>query len=84
MITRGTCLGASLVCIFVCADDLPTGDETGPAAEGVCGTGILMCVFLVNVFTAVEEHGKGLKQQRLTLGSSRVSILILAHFSPCK
>ena len=35
---RGTCLGASLVCIAVCtaADDSPISDEIGPVAEGVC------------------------------------------------
>ena len=35
---HGTCLGASLVCISVCAvaDDSPVNDEIGPAAEGVC------------------------------------------------
>ena len=34
--TCGTCLGALLVCIAVCAvtDDLPISDETGSAAEG--------------------------------------------------
>ena len=47
----------TLVCISVCtvADDLPTSDETGPVAEGVCSIGILMCVLCVNVFTVVEE-----------------------------
>ena len=34
MVARGTCLGASLVCIAVCdvADDSPISDETGLAA----------------------------------------------------
>ena len=60
-IARGTCLGVSLVCIAVCAvaDDSPISNETGPAAEGVCSIGILMCVQCVNVFTAVEEIWEG-------------------------
>ena len=40
------------------SDDLRIRDETGPAAEGACGIGILMCVRCVNVFTAVEELGE--------------------------
>ena len=62
---HGTCLGASLVCIAVCAvaDDSPISDETGPTAEGVCSIGILMCVLCMNVFIAVEELREGLKQQ---------------------
>ena len=53
----GTCLGAMLVCIAVCAvaDDSPKSDETGLATEGVCSIGILMCVLFVDVFIAVEE-----------------------------
>ena len=48
------------MCIYVSAvaDDLPTSDETGPAAEGVCSIGILVCVF-GNVFTAMEEVWEG-------------------------
>ena len=63
MFTRGTCLGALLVCISVCAvaDDSPTSDETGPAAEGMCNIGILMCVLFVNVFPAVKELWEGLE-----------------------
>ena len=58
---HGKCLGASLVCISVCAvtDDSPISDETGPAAEGVCIIGILTCVLFVNVFIAVEELWEG-------------------------
>ena len=52
MFAHGTCLGASLVCIAV-ADDSPISNETGPAAEGVCSIGILMCVLCVNIFIAV-------------------------------
>ena len=61
MFTHGTCLGAMLVCISVgaVADDSPTSDETGPAAEWVCSIGILMCVLFVNVFIAVEELWEG-------------------------
>ena len=42
---HGKCLGVSLVYIAVCAiaDDLPTTNETGPVAEGVCSIGILVC-----------------------------------------
>ena len=49
------------VCISVCAvaDDSPTRDETGLAAEGVCSIEILMYVLFVNVFTAVEELWEG-------------------------
>ena len=36
-----------------------TCDDTGPAAEGVCSIGILMCVLLVNVITAVEGLWEG-------------------------
>ena len=50
-----------MVHVSVCAvaDDSPTSDETGLAAEGVCSSGILMCVLVVNVFTAVEELWEG-------------------------
>ena len=50
-----------MVCIAVCAViyDLLIRDETGQAAEGVCSIGILMCVLLVIVFTAVEELWEG-------------------------
>ena len=43
---HGTCLGASLVCIAVCAvaEDSPISNETGSAADGVCNIGILLCV----------------------------------------
>ena len=43
---RGTCLGASLVCIAVCAvaEDSPISDETGPAVEEVWSIEILMYV----------------------------------------
>ena len=59
--TGGIYLGAPLVCISVCAvaDDLPTSNETGPAAVGVCSIGILMCVRCVNVFIAVVELCEG-------------------------
>ena len=58
---RGRCLGASLVCIAVCAlaDDSPISDKTDPAAEGVCSIGILMCVLFVSVFIPVEEFWEG-------------------------
>ena len=57
----GTCLGASLVRIAVCAvaDDSPISDETVLAAEGVCGIGILMCMLFVDVLIAVEELWEG-------------------------
>ena len=50
-----------MVRVSVCtvADDLPTSDETGPAAEGVCGIEILMYVLFVNVFIVVEEIWEG-------------------------
>ena len=71
------CLGASLVCIAVCAvtDDSPKWDETGPVAEGVCSIGILMCVLFVNVFIVVEELWEGFETaQALSLcKSSRVA-----------
>ena len=59
MFSHGTNLWASLICISVGAvtDDSPTSDETGPAADGVCSIGILMCVLFV--FTAVEELWEG-------------------------
>ena len=59
--TRGTWLGASVVHVSVCvvADDSPTSDETGPAAEGVCCIVILRYVIFVNVFTGVEELWEG-------------------------
>ena len=41
------------------ADDSPIRDETGPAAQGVCSIGILMCVLFVNVLIAVEELWEG-------------------------
>ena len=52
---------ASLGCNAVCAvaDDSPISDETGPAAEGVCSIGILMCALRVNVFIAMEELLEG-------------------------
>ena len=61
MFARGTCLGASLVCIpiYPIADDSQISDETGPVAEGVCSIGILMCVLCVNVSIVVEEHWEG-------------------------
>ena len=57
----GTCLGASLVCIAVCAiaADSPISDETSPVAEGMCSIGIVMCVLCVNVFLVVEELWEG-------------------------
>ena len=53
----GTCLGASLVWIAVCAvaDDSPIRDGTGQAAEGVYSFAFLMYILFVNVFSAVEE-----------------------------
>ena len=48
---------AFLVCAV--ADDSPTSNETGLAAEGVCSIGILMCVLFVNVFATVEELWEG-------------------------
>jgi len=59
--THGIGLGASLVCISVCAfaEGSLTNNETSPAAERVCSIGILMCVLFVNVFTAVEELWEG-------------------------
>ena len=50
-----------MVCIavYTVADDSPISDETGPAAEGVCRIGILLCVLFVNVFIAVEELWEG-------------------------
>ena len=61
MFARGTCLGASLVSIAVCAitDDSPISDETGLEAEAVCSIGIVMCVLCVNIFIAVEELWEG-------------------------
>ena len=58
---RGTCSGASLVCIAVCVvtDDSPIRDKTSLAADGVCSIGILMCVLFENVFTALEELWEG-------------------------
>ena len=49
------------MCISVgtVADDSPANDETGPAAEGVCSIGILLCVLCVNVFIAGEELWEG-------------------------
>ena len=63
MFAHGTCLGASLVCIAVCAfaDDSPISDETGPVAKGVWSNWILMCVLSVNVFSLLKNSGKGLK-----------------------
>ena len=52
------------VSICAVADDSLTSNETGPAAEGVCSIGILMCVPLVNVFTAVEELWEGFKMAK--------------------
>ena len=46
------------------ADDSPIGDETGPAAERVCGIGILMCVLFVNVFTTVEKLWEGFETSK--------------------
>ena len=45
----------------VCAvtDDLPTSEEIGLTAEGVCSIGFLICVLFVNAFTAVEELQEG-------------------------
>ena len=50
-----------MVCISVnaLADDSPTSDETGPAAEDVYSIGILICVLCVNVFIVVEELWEG-------------------------
>ena len=45
--------------VYAVSDDSAISDETGPAAEGVCSIGILMCVQLVNVFRAVEELWEG-------------------------
>ena len=44
----GTCLGASLVWIAVCAvaDDSPISEETGLSAEEVCSIGILLVYYL--------------------------------------
>ena len=55
---RGTCLGASLVCIavYAIAEDSSISDETGPVAEG---SEIVMCVLCVNVFIFVEELWEG-------------------------
>ena len=56
---RGTCLGASSVCIAVwtITDDLLISDETGPVAEGLHSFGILMYVRCVNVVIVVKELG---------------------------
>ena len=58
-----------MVCIAVCAvaDDLPICDETGPAGEGVCSIGILMCVLFVNVFIVVEKPWEGFQTAKCLL-----------------
>ena len=50
-----------VVYVSVCtvADDSPTSDETGLAAEVVCSIGILMYVIVMNVFTAMDELWEG-------------------------
>ena len=81
MFARGTCLGASLVCIVVCtvADDSPTSDETGPVAEGVYSIGILMCVLCVNVFIVVEELWEGFKTTQQLPCISLLGLLFAAY-----
>ena len=52
------------VSVCAVADDSRTSDETGPATEGVCSIGIVMCVLFVNVFTAAEELWEGFERRK--------------------